>query len=262
MSTDRAGRGGHGVGIDAAVAGEAAHQRPAAARLGPEVALGGRVDAGHRGALAWRVAEHGDLVELGLDRQVDADAGQQGRRPYPGRRHHDPGVFRAVLGLDPGHPVPFAQQRLDRRVRPVAHPPLPGRGQQVPGDQRAVPVSAVRLPGHLGQVLGADPRRERGEAGGRHGFGPGATVPLHGHVGPQGVLLAGQHDAGEPGPADERRAAGQLGPGRRTSGRCARPARPRAGTCSASGSSPTTGCSSPTRPCPGPPPARHRRRGG
>ena len=46
-------------------------------------------------------------------------------------------MFLPVRGLDPGHPVPLAQQGPDRGVRPVARPPFAGGGQQVPGDQGA-----------------------------------------------------------------------------------------------------------------------------
>jgi hypothetical protein len=88
----------------------------------------------------------------------------------------------------------------------------PGGGHQVTGHHRTVAVPAARLPCGTREIVGGKSGRQLSERSRIHYLGLCTPLALHGHVGPQLILLAGLHDPHEAGPAHAGRGTRELCP--------------------------------------------------
>ena len=154
-----------------------------------------------------------DLVQLGLDRQVDPGRGQQPGRPDPAREHDRAGVERAGVSAHARHPVAVGDQGASGGVRPVAGAAVTRRGQQVAGHDRPVAVAAVRLPRGALDVVRAQAGRQPRQLGTVDDLGVRPSLTLHGDIRPEQPLLGRLDDPHEARPAHAGGPPGQLGPG-------------------------------------------------
>ena len=177
------------------------------------------VDAGHRGAVTGRVAEHGDVMQLGFDRQADPGRAEQRRGPYARRPARTvPGGSGPAPGSARRSTRRFARcRRGDGGVRPVPHARAPGprpAGRRPPSRRPRSHPRAPTPPGSGRRCAGRGPA------------GPSAAASMTSASAPRqrcmatlaarAVLFAGRTMRAKPVRRTHWRAAGQLRARRRT----------------------------------------------